>query len=385
MCSSNFYALFYYYGGWALTIKGINYVFDKTKATPECKWRNFMSELKRKAFGYSLFIICIFCYATTTLAANKLYKQQAVYLADEPLPKIVIRIKEQEPTITDEQIISRLKNTLVETTPEIAQKKFGIKWKDNGLSTPEIKHFKNLWTEHYSKKYPLQEGRFYPATVICKMGSNIGYGLFALNKIHRGQLIAEYTGDTVSPLVAALSSFNPYMSPDNVDATNSGNVARFAMGAPILKLGIDFVDTTSFLCHERAFSNLVFDDGSSGFEAMKRNVAANGGHIINHKALTIFGEKMKNKYMDAFHSEDVCINNGTLHSFERDTSRVINKPGTYLIANIDIDAFEQIIVDYGESYWSSWFRANGKKIFPCLFYKNGNMFCPSPEDEPNEL
>ncbi len=186
---------------------------------------------KRQFFGRLFLAPAIFFFFAVAVAdaAVNVSPSQEVYLADEPLPKIVARLKEQG--IPQDQIIKHLKDTLPKITQELAQDKFKIEWIDNGKFSAEaiLRLQRGL-----SQQIGCNVSTDYPAVAICYMAPEVGYGLFAMEDIKCGRIIAEYTGKRIKD--KRLYKENAYsagldvegMSFESIDAEFNGNAARFA-------------------------------------------------------------------------------------------------------------------------------------------------------------
>lgn len=169
---------------------------------------------------------------------------QEVYLAEKPLPTIVAWLKQEGKS--DEQVSGYLKSTLPVVTPRLAKDRFNIEWIDNSLLSKDIidqflffmRQELNFESSVEIKKIPY----VYPAVAICYIGPEVGYGLFAMENIKKGDIIAEYTGSYVKYAKSAKQS--PYIVPNSdygddgaayLDAEHRGNVARFASYLPTEK------------------------------------------------------------------------------------------------------------------------------------------------------
>lgn len=253
-----------------------------------------------------IFIVPFSCAAT---------KQQEVYLADEPLPKIVKKIKDaaklRGQELSSGQIIARLKEKhLQKVTPRFAQEKFnGLIWKDNDLQQ-----------EHVAKQGDLlqrQKGPYvYPAVVICYVNNIAGYGLFTLERIKKDSVIAEYVGKHIKKGEEEAGHFYSWILSNNdaINAEHEGNVARFVLHAPCYYSG------------KNAHLNLY------EFYTDINNI-----DFCNTKAIEM-------------------VNNHDQH----------DQRFAY-VAIRDIGEFEQILINYGSGYWSS------SMVDPQLFYKDGEV------------
>jgi len=255
---------------------------------------------------FLLIFIVPFSFAAT--------KQQEVYLADEPLPKIVKKVKDaakfRGQELSSGQIIARLKEKyLQKVTPKIAREKFnGLIWKDNDLQQ-----------EHVAKQKSLLQGQkgpyVYPAVVICYVNDIAGYGLFALESIKKDSVIAEYAGKHVKQGEEVGHFYSWILSNHGaINAEHEGNAARFVLHAPCYYSG------------KNAHLNLY-----------EFYTDINDVDFCNTKAIEM-------------------VNNHNPH----------DQRFAY-VANRDIGEFEQILVNYGSGYWSS------SMVDPQLFYKNGEV------------
>ncbi|MEI8054665.1 MAG: SET domain-containing protein-lysine N-methyltransferase [bacterium] len=240
----------------------------------------------------SVVAVSFFAIANAAMAVPK----QEVYLSEEPLPKIAARLKDQG--MSQRQIVKHLKSTLPKINSQLAKEKFGITWIDN-----QLRAINN-----------------YPAVAICYMGSEVGYGLFALDRIEANSLIAEYTGKHIKD--ERSFTMNSYIAEvdgdglifEKIDAEHDGNAARFA-------------------------NHLLFEDD-----------------LVSYRY----------DFSDGYISEsDLAIANSGLMPLS-----TIDDRHSVLVAIRDINLFEQIGFSYGNNYGyehSAWPQE------PYLFDKNGDI------------
>lgn len=191
---------------------------------------------KRSFFSRLIFFVVAVSFFAIAHAVTEVPKQE-VYLSEEPLLKIADRLKDQG--MSQKQIVEYLKSTLPKISPELAQEKFGIRWIDNQLQDEYIQQLQQKPQELDNKasrrrrataKSPFK----YPAVAICYIGPEVGYGLFALERIKANSAIVEYTGKHVkdeksfknNSYVANLDGGG--LSFEKIDAEYCGNAARFA-------------------------------------------------------------------------------------------------------------------------------------------------------------
>lgn len=202
-----------------------------------------------------LFLLLSAFFVITNIAIAASSKQM-VYLAEEPLPKIVERLLASG--ISPKDVVPFLKKTLTKITPELAKSKFGVNWIDNDPNLKayagQIELYGNnmgLIAAEMDKnsavaapEQPIKWKNTYPDLVISYIGPEVGYGLFALDYIPAGTIVAEYAGKHIknendeskgSAYVFDVSGagfeMNPGCKPDfeAIDAEHDGNSSRFAL------------------------------------------------------------------------------------------------------------------------------------------------------------
>ncbi len=179
------------------------------------------SKLPNQSFKMLVRNIVIFLGIIFSQWSLGLSNIQEQYLAEEPLTKIANRLYNQG--MTEQEICEYFKQNLPKVTPKLAKEKFGIDWIENSL--------KNQSGVPIEGRKIVDQG-YYPTVAICNMGlgAKVGYGLFAMEKIAKGQVIAEYTGRLMTddnykpgPYAVKLGD-KTYLT-----AASAGNVARFAL------------------------------------------------------------------------------------------------------------------------------------------------------------
>jgi hypothetical protein len=275
------------------------------------------NKFSQRFFRYLiLFLITANLFGSVTTYAA----EQEVYLAKEPLPKIVARFREQG--WDEEKIIKGLKSTLPKITPKLAKEKFNIEWIDNSLRGYPVESKVSMdliaaIRAGNNKRYLANGLDKYPAVVVCSM-EQVGFGLFALEEIKEGTVIAEYTGKPTQDI----NSLNDktYVDSDNgIDARFAGNASRFA------------------------------------------------NHLLSRQDLAFYGYEVP-RYWFGFRSmleDDVAVANVSLQPFGTEDDK-----HSALVSIKDIKAYEQIGFDYSESYGyedSPW------PDEPCLFDRNGEI------------
>ncbi len=254
---------------------------------------------------------------------NAATKHQEVYIADEPLPIIAAKLEEQG--LSRGSVISHLKTTLQKITPKLAKEKYDIKLQENNFSEDYLLAIKKMLKDEL--KLP-NVPNVYPAVAICYMEKKVGNGLFAMEDIKKGDIIAEYVGEYKYSVNGVKPESTDYSaiadnSPDTftiIDAKYQGSAARFAQ----------------YLLTEEALS-------AYGYEWLDKS---------NPK------KELKN---------DIAIANSALMLTGTNTDKRL-----VLYATKNINAFEQIGFDYGVLYGygspgDPWAED------PCLFRKNGEV------------
>lgn len=180
------------------------------------------------------------CFSSTY--GNQGYSDiQECYLASEPLPKIVAKLKNAG--MSDEQIASKLKKDLepVIITPRLAKEIFNIDWQDNSIKKEHLVDLENLINEELVVNKVLFWPLKYPPLVICYIDEKVGYGLFSLVKIEKGDPITEYAGRFINnrnradnEITLSSDTKNCYRAQVfageiiDIDAQKQGNAGRFA-------------------------------------------------------------------------------------------------------------------------------------------------------------
>jgi hypothetical protein len=182
----------------------------------------------------SIFALC----AVTNVYANR----QEVYLAEEPVPLMINKLRSQG--ISSNDAMGFLKNNLPKITPELAREKFGIRWKEEReLSREDMEWHVNFIStleefEPWRFSTRLSFPYIYPAIAVCYMGPEVGYGLFAMENIKKGDIVTEYVGEYIkhikgkkrSPHAVTLAGGEDI----DIDAQYVGNAARFASHLPTM-------------------------------------------------------------------------------------------------------------------------------------------------------
>jgi hypothetical protein len=88
------------------------------------------------------------------------------------------------------------------------------------------------WMETYFN----YDTQFLPSLLVKKMSPALGFGVFALEDIHKDQLICLYTGSLVTNKIDSklLREYGVYIksSTHTIDAANKGNIGRFIQHLP---------------------------------------------------------------------------------------------------------------------------------------------------------
>lgn len=154
--------------------------------------------------------------------------KQIVYLAQKPLPLLVEELRKRG--IKEADILDTLlkERSLILIDPRVAKNKFNITWLESEVTGT------------------------LPRLVVCKIDSQVGYGLFTLDPIKDNDLIAEYKGEILEQCDVIP---NPYLVRESleklygqvirkpcIDASRCGNAGRFAQHLPSKEEAADYYE-----------------------------------------------------------------------------------------------------------------------------------------------
>ena len=295
-------------------------------------------------------------FFTNAGAANT---QQEVYLADRPLPKIVAEL--ESIGRTPKEIPAHLKKILVKLTPELAYEKLGIRWLDNDLRQDYLKDQIEEARKKFGVEKPLDWPIIYPAVVICNMGLEVGYALFAMENIPKGTVIAEYTGSHIKKKL--LVEKNPYLLsvayPNDSDELMNLGWERIAEAARNSQKD----ETTESI--EKRVKNYLQEREAKEAMHFEGNSARFAQPVFDYDALLQY---YGYGFFDKTTRDSVLLSNADFVACtNNEDARLI------LIATRDIKRNEQIGIPYDIMHVHMPFEW---RQYPHVFDKKGNIISP---------
>ncbi len=353
------------------------------------KKKTYIDKYNMKISSFLGFVF-IFFFNINCIAENL---SQEVYLADEPLPQIAAKLKKEG--LSQQQITEYLKNTLINVTPELAKKKFNIRWIDNvwpreylikqiehlfkigrqimldyqklhndtvDFNNP-VNYFDGLKDRYEHIKY---SPKIYPPVVISYINDQIGYGLFSLEAIEPGDIIAEYSGiiyerqggflavegreqyevikdsDGKEYPVCGYYGICTRFEGTHIEACKAGNAARFASSIPLEEDLINY--TQKLIQKEKALGQCQLDQCQTVIEDFLSLKSKLDTNIATANASIFFS---------------ICDCETDKCGIYPDLCEEPHTPRTFLVAIKKIKPFEQIGFSYYDIEEGLLFDKNG--------------------------